>query len=175
MNQNSNEKIYNGGDPSDLSAEPDLITDLDRVMRLLRRRPLGGSHAGRGTHRLLRLIAEQPGLSTRELAQRMEIRPASLNEKMSQLENAGFIRRFRDPRDQRIFLVDLAPAGADQLKATQAQRASLNQTIREILTAEEILLMSHLARRLGEGLGRSGENPADEVKINGEGGTDDGR
>lgn len=30
----------------DLQGEPDLISDLDRVMRLLRRRPRGAGHGG---------------------------------------------------------------------------------------------------------------------------------
>ncbi len=145
----------------DLQGEPDLISDLDRVMRLLRRRPRGAGHGGRGTHRMLRLIAQQPGLSTRELADRMEIRPSSLNEKLSQLEASGWIRRHRDPRDQRVFLVDLESAGEDQIEAARAQRGSLNQTIREILSPEEIRDMSRLARRLAEGLDRLVESGTD--------------
>lgn len=175
MNPENDEENKSGGEPGDLSMEPDLITDLDRVMRLLRRRPHGGSHGGRGTHRLLRIIAEEPGLSTRELSRRMEIRPASLNEKLSRLEDAGFIRRHRDPRDQRVFLVDIEPAGADQLKAAQAQRGSLNEVIRGILTPSEIREMSRLARRLAEGLDRPDEDPEDDARIHLAEVTDHGR
>lgn len=139
-----------------LKEQETMLANLDRVMRQLRRRPQGRAHGGRGTYRILRHLAESPGLSTRQLAERMDIRPASLNERLGSLESEGLIRRQRDPRDQRVHVLELEPAGARRLEEAKVQRQAMEEAIDTILTAAEIRQLARLADKLAQGLERLG-------------------
>ena len=70
----------------DKKNQENMLGNMDRVMRQLRRRPEGRRYGGRWTYRILRLLSETPGLSTRQLAEIMDIRPASLNEDEAEAE-----------------------------------------------------------------------------------------
>ena len=56
----------------------------------------------RGQGALLWLIMENEGITARELAMLLEVRPPSLTEKLNKLEAEGFARRIRNPKDQRV-------------------------------------------------------------------------
>lgn len=145
--------------------EPDyMLANLDRVMRQLRRRPKGLSHSARGTYRLLRKISELPGLSTRELAQLMDIRQASLNEKLVRLEKEEMIKRVRDKKDKRIHLVYILPTGMDYLKRSREIPTRINDAIKTIFTSAEIQEFTSLAGKLAAGL----EEIASESEIENE-------
>ena len=134
------------------SNEDSMLTNLDRVMRQLRRRPKGSNHIGRGTYRLLKTISEFPGISTRDLSEALEIRQASLNEKLMKLENEEMIKREKDLKDGRIRIVYLEPSGKEHLKRSQEYKSKINDSIATILTLEEIQIMSSLAKKLAIGL-----------------------
>ncbi|HHU13108.1 MAG TPA: MarR family transcriptional regulator [Clostridiaceae bacterium] len=136
----------------DKKNQENMLGNMDRVMRQLRRRPEGRRHGGRGTYRILRLLSETPGLSTRQLAEIMDIRPASLNERLASLEQDKMIRRERDPNDQRVFLIYLEPPGRDLLDDAKRQRQTMYAAIEKILTSEEVREMSRLADKLANGL-----------------------
>lgn len=129
-----------------------MLANLDRAIRQLRRKPQGTKHAGRGTYRLLRAISESPGTSTRELAEEMDIRRASLNERLMRLENEGMIKRDRDLDDQRVYVVNLEPAGIEHLDRIQEIRSKMSDSIGTILSSEEIKELDYLAGKLAAGL-----------------------
>lgn len=132
--------------------EDSMLANLDRVMRQLRRRPKGSNHVGRGTYRLLKTISEFPGISTRDLSEALEIRQASLNEKLMKLENEGLIKREKDIQDGRIRVVYLEVSGVEHLKRSQEYKSKINDSIATILNVEEIQIMSSLAKKLAIGL-----------------------
>lgn len=129
-----------------------MLASLDRVMRLLRRRPAGSQHVGRGVYRLLRSIQEKGEISTRELADLLDVRPASLNEKLAVLEEKEMVLRERDPRDQRSFLVRLLPHGEAHLEKIRQERKIMNQSIGAILSPDESELLICLTGKLADGL-----------------------
>lgn len=138
-----------------------ILPALDRVMRLLRRRPAAGQHAGRGVFRLLSLIRETPGISTRELAEGLDVRPSSLNEKLARLEEAEILRRVRDAEDQRVFLLELLPKGEAHLEEIRAVRKDMNEALGGILTEEEASQLTGLLHKLAEGLAAKGSSGGD--------------
>lgn len=129
-----------------------MLASLDRIMRLLRRQPARRTNLGRGVYRLLTMIRNREDLSTRELATLLEIRPASLNEKLVRLENEQIISRERDPRDQRVYLVRLLPAGEAHLEHVQAERKKFNESVGHILNDEEAKDLIRLANKLADGI-----------------------
>lgn len=128
-----------------------MLANLDKVMRQLRRRPQGTRHGGRGTYRLLKVVSEMPGISTRELADKLDIRRASLNEKLVALENESMIKRDRDPDDQRVYVVYLEKSGIDYLDQIQEMRSKKHDAINTILSLEEIQQLAYLAGKIADG------------------------
>jgi len=137
---------------SDNNTNEAMLASLDRVMRLLRRRPARRTNLGRGVYRLLSMIRDREGISTRELATLLEIRPSSLNEKLIRLETEQIISRERDPRDQRVFLVRLLPRGEAHLERIHAERKQFYKSVSQILTEDEVRDMIGLANKLADGI-----------------------
>lgn len=135
-----------------MNKEAMMLAALDGVMRTLKRRPAGKQRLGRGGYRLLKLISEQPNSPTRVLAERLGMRTSSLNERLVRMEAEGVITRERDAKDQRVFLVNIAPAGEAVLETLRLEREAMSQVIEEILTEEEIDKMTELADKLSRGL-----------------------
>ena len=136
----------------DQNNEEQMLGALDRVMRLLRWRPTERPHGGRGVFRMLRLIELLDGISTRDLADRLDVRPSSLNEKLAGLEAKGLIQRDRDDKDQRVFVVRLLPRGRQHLEHLRQERTELADQLAGILTPEETAELTHLAQKLAAGL-----------------------
>lgn len=129
-----------------------MLANMDRVMRQLRRRPAGSHHAGRGSYRLLKIISEQPGLSTKKLSEMMDIRRASLNEKLIRFEDKGIIKRERDSKDQRVQVIYIEKRGLEYLDRIQKVRSKKNDAITTVLTGDEIEELARLSGKLADGL-----------------------
>lgn len=134
------------------NTQENMLLALDQVMRALRRRPSEKQVLGRGVYRILSLMKDQPGRSTRELAEILDMRASSLNEKLLLLEKEQFIMRKRDPSDQRIFVVELQQKGLDHLEEIKAEREQTTAFIANILTEEELERLTTLALKLAAGL-----------------------
>lgn len=82
-------------------------------------------------------LAHSPGLSQKELAQRMEISPASVAISIRRLESAGLICRRRDDRDARIWRLYLTPEGQAMDTSCARGRDFLVDTLYRGFTPEE--------------------------------------
>lgn len=134
------------------SNEEILLSALDQVMRMLRRRPVSNQRFGRGTYRLLSAIYMHSEIATRELAETLNLRPSSLNERLVKLESEEIIERYKNPLDQRIYLVKLTSKGTEFLNELKDEREKLNEKIGDILEENEIEKLTLLANKLGNGL-----------------------
>jgi DNA-binding MarR family transcriptional regulator len=119
-------------EPSALAAA--LRPVLARLVRRLRReRTFPLSH---GT--VLVAVEREPGLSVSDLAGREQVRPQSMAQTVSELEDQGFIRREPDPHDGRRAIVTLTAGGAEVLAAERGRRQSwLAAALEETLTPQE--------------------------------------
>ncbi|GGN93551.1 MarR family winged helix-turn-helix transcriptional regulator [Saccharibacillus kuerlensis] len=68
-----------------------------------------GIHPGQAP--LFFILSSHEGLNQKELAEQMHIKPATLTVMLTRLEQAGFIERFADPADQRVWRIRLTPQG----------------------------------------------------------------
>lgn len=71
--------------------------------------PFGDTTRGRG--RVIALLKQKDGVSTKELASIMGIRVSSLNEVLGKMENDGYVERTPSPDDRRVMLVWLTDKG----------------------------------------------------------------
>ena len=92
--------------------------------------------------------------SVSDLAAAERVRPQSMAQTVSDLEDDGLVERRPDPDDGRRALVELTGRGTETLEADRRRRDGwLAQAIDEDLTAEELIVLSEavpLLRRLAE-------------------------
>ena len=82
-------------------------------------------------------LAHTPGISQKELAERMEISPASVAISIRRLESAGLIRRQRDARDARVWHLYLTPQGERMDAACARGRDFMIDTLYRDFTPQE--------------------------------------
>lgn len=92
----------------------EVIRQLQRVLALYRRGiptiEENGCHHGTGRI-LSKLVHQGDGISQAALAEKMNIRPQSMSEALTRLEEHGLIRRLPNPQDKRGTLVYLTDEG----------------------------------------------------------------
>jgi len=69
---------------------------------------------GHGHGKILHALDVSDGLSQKELAERLEIRPQSLTEALLRLEQEGYISRTRSAKDKREQFVQITPQGRER-------------------------------------------------------------
>ena len=133
-----------------------LIRLMQRVLSLYRRGIPSIEENGyhHGTGRILsKLVHQGDGISQATLAEKMSIRPQSLSEALTKLEERGLIRRNPNPQDKRGTLVYLTDEGrireaeladlrrqtADSLLCTlnDAEKDTLAELLGKILAQDE--------------------------------------
>jgi DNA-binding MarR family transcriptional regulator len=138
-----------------------VTESLLRLVRVMRRRPAEPGHQSRGNRKLMRIIAAHSGASSRELADMMDIRPASLTEMLNKLEENGIIVRTRDERDLRVVRVSISEYGAEELKRHKEAKRQYIDILAEGLDEEEQKVFCELCDRLAE----RAEKRSDELQI----------
>ncbi len=114
----------------------------------------------RGQPPLLRVLWETEGLTQTDLAERMQIAPATLTRMIQRMERAGFLRRQSDPVDQRISRVFLTEAGcAIQNQVEQTLQRMEDETFAGFTEEERGLLDGFLRRMRANLLQVTGEEP----------------
>ncbi|PTQ82681.1 DNA-binding MarR family transcriptional regulator [Trichococcus patagoniensis] len=140
----------------------DVISSAMKLMRTLRRKENPAKHESRGAGRLLRLLQENDGMSARELADRMGIRPASLSEMLNRLEADGILTRQPDPADQRRNRIFIQEKGYVLLKKMKAVRQTEREHINQSLTLEEqeqfVALCEKLTKSVEDFRNKAGES-----------------
>ena len=133
------------------------LTTLQHMMRAMRHRqarrsgPLADTTRGRG--RVLALLKMRDGLSTREMANVLDIRVSSLNETIARMEAEGLVERRQSEEDGRVQLLFLTDAGhaAEQPELDLPKRLLSDFTDDELQTLDSYL--DRMADKLREELG----------------------
>jgi DNA-binding MarR family transcriptional regulator len=113
----------------------------------------------RGQPFLLGVLWEQEGITHSELAQRMQVSPATVTNMLKRMEKAGFVERRPDAEDQRVSRVYLTDAGREirgrvdqhwqgvEARVFGTFSEQEQETLRELLTrVQQELVRLHEAR-----------------------------
>lgn len=112
-------------------------------------------HGGSGRHgqnRILALLTMQEGVSQKDLAYLLGIRPQSLSEALAKLEEDGMITRKHNEEDQRVVNVFLTDAGRGRAEKVAEDRKKSASDIFSVLTEEEKEQLSAILDKLVGGL-----------------------
>ena len=102
----------------------DVILASLKLARAMRRCPpeRGEAPFPPAVGRLLACAAENPGVSSRELCELLDIRPSSLSEMLSRAEAEGLLTRAADEEDRRVQHITLSPKGSKLISDLEAAR-----------------------------------------------------
>lgn len=106
--------------------------------------PFGNPHRGQG--RVLSILKLQPVITQKELSYLLDMRPQSLGELLSKLENNGYLTREPSENDRRVMIVKLTKAG--EAAANQTAEGEKNQTVFDTLSENDQLTLSEIIHKL---------------------------
>lgn len=133
-----------------------MVKQLEQVIRsqldeLLR--PLGLTTS---QYTALSVLEQRDGLTSAQLARHSFVRPQTMHEMITSLDERGFIERVRDPDNRRVLLISL----------TQLGRTMVEKYDEEVRQLEEQMLAglsAHQRKILQEALEASRQNLADRA------------
>ncbi|MDE2006570.1 MAG: MarR family transcriptional regulator [Rhodospirillales bacterium] len=117
-------------DPLDLLY---LLFDTARLLRIEAGRRARARGLAKAEFSALAILARHPGLTQRELAERLNVEPVTVARLLDRLTARGWVERRPDPRDRRVWRLHPGPEA-------------------EPVTREIAATLRDLARRLTEGL-----------------------
>lgn len=136
----------------------------------LRVSPLANPLRGQG--QVLALLKQSDGLTTKEMAQLLGIRTASLNELLVKLEAKGLLTRARSPQDGRMTVVNLTEAGraVEQAPFADEMRSFLGEmsTFYNGLSSDEKKSLASMLRRIDEAMQHAPRDAQDDARNDGE-------
>ena len=107
--------------------------------------------------RLLSALKDNGGVSSRELAELLDIRPSSLTELLTRLEQEQLVARTPDENDRRVIRVSLTEKGAEREAQITAERDAHLEKFSACFTDEEAAQFCELCERLAAHLEASDE------------------
>ena len=101
-----------------------------------------------GQSRLMRLLEREGGLSQKELAEKMRIRPASLSELLKKLESKGYVLRLRNEKDKRVYNYWLSDRGKEVAAQIEESKRTYGRAVFDGLENEEAETLYMLLKKI---------------------------
>ncbi len=132
--------------------DSDVILSFLKLSRAMRRCPPqhGPFPFPPAVGRLLECAAANPGVSSRELCEALDLRPSSLSEILTRAENDGLLSRTPDENDRRVQRVSLTAKGSELVTRMETARNEDAKKKTSCLTEEEKDIFCSLCGRLSE-------------------------
>ena len=101
---------------------------------------------------MLGLLAHKDGLSQREIAEKLHIKPPTVNVTVQRLEKAGFLYREADEKDQRISRIYMTEKGK-QAKESGMKKVQDNEKILlDGFSEEDLCLLRRFLDQIAENI-----------------------
>ncbi|MBN2548544.1 MAG: MarR family transcriptional regulator [Anaerolineales bacterium] len=137
-----------------------LLANICHLHHARARQQLEALKLYRGQPPVLHALWQKEGRTQTELADKLEIAPATLTKMLQRMERAGFIYRQVDKEDQRVSRVFLTEAGrAIQSQVEQIWDTMENESFANFTLEEQIVLRRFLLQIRDNLLQAAGEKP----------------
>lgn len=101
---------------------------------------------------ILFIMEEEGNLSQRELAEKMNVTPASITNSIQKMEKAGYIMRCPDPKDQRVMRLYMTEKSKEYLTEAKKAGRQIEEQLLKGMSLEEKLLLNRLLIQMKENL-----------------------
>ncbi len=108
-----------------------LLSDIARLLRAESGRRARARGLSRGEFAALAVLARTPGVTQRELAERLDVEPITVARLLDRLAARGLVERRPDPRDRRVWRLHLGPAAGTLSAATGEELTDLARHLAE--------------------------------------------
>ena len=115
-------------DPLDLLR---LLFDTTRLMRSEAARRARALGINRAEFTALAVLTRIPGITQRELAERLDVEPITVARLLDRLALRGLVERRPDPRDRRVWRLHLRPEATALSEAVQTELVALAARLTE--------------------------------------------
>lgn len=116
----------------------DLIENITKLTRMLRRKPRELRQQSHSMHKVLRILIENDGIRAADLAMEMDIRPSSLTDVLKRLEEQEYIYKVKDENDSRVSQIHATQKAQQEFVCWKQQQNEQTERIKSCLTQEEI-------------------------------------
>jgi MarR family transcriptional regulator, transcriptional regulator for hemolysin len=106
-----------------------LLHDVARLMRTRTDQRARSRGMTRAQWVILAQLERHPGLSQNELAAIVEVEPITVGRLVDRLEARGLVARLPDPKDRRVWRLQLTPAAAPILREIKKYRGELHESV----------------------------------------------
>ena len=135
-----------------------LIVEVCREHYLRAHTLFGALGLYRGQPSILAALSEQDGRTHSELAAALRIQPATVTKMVRRMEQAGFVTRRPDPKDQRVSRVYLTEAArAIHAEVGRVRQALAEETLQGF-RPEEIALLRRFLIQMRDNLARANDD-----------------
>ena len=111
---------------------------------------------------LLHLLGTQEGLSQKEIARKLGIKPPTVNVSIQRMEKGGYVYRQTDLKDQRVTRIYLTDKGKEIEEKIVAMMAESEEIIIRGFSESEICLVKRMLRHMADNLDQAFQNDKDE-------------
>jgi MarR family transcriptional regulator, organic hydroperoxide resistance regulator len=115
-----------------------------------------------GQHKLFFVLGKQGGLSQKELAEKLNIKAATITVMLNRMEKAKLIERRQDQSDQRVTRVYLTEQGRKILDQVKESLKTIDSECFHNFTTEEQVLLRSLLIKMRDNLKKVCEKNSDE-------------
>lgn len=119
-----------------------------------------GIHPRQGP--ILGMLCEKEGMSQADIVRKMGVSAASVAVSIARLEKLGYVKRDRDPANQRANVVLLTQEGRDVAERTEALMNSASHEAMAGFSQEEKQTLEEYAKRMSDNLKQALMNGAKE-------------
>lgn len=106
-----------------------------------------------GQPQLLLALRDRENVSQKELAQAMEVTPATLTVMLRRMDAKHLVNRTSDPQDLRVTRLSLTPAGREKVREIETIITQANDTLDDLFLPEELDRVCVMMRRVCAQLG----------------------
>lgn len=139
--------------PERVHAMMDLIMRMNRAHHRVVERTLSRTDMHGGQHRMLMALSRCGRLATqKELAQRMDISPATVATMLKKLERGGYIVRRAGDADGRCNEVEITKQGYEVIERTHRTFSDIEQRMFEGFAEEELCALQGFIERVNTNL-----------------------
>lgn len=127
----------------------DIMKSVLKLMRAMRRRPQRPEHEfPPAVGRMLMTLNANDGASPAELCEFMDVRPSSMSELLSKMEESKLISRVSNENDKRATKVFLSETGKESVLRIEEKFRADNAKLAACFTEEELAQFCELCDRL---------------------------